>query len=101
MIVDFQVIEGTLAELPEFVAEWEDLGRTVDGQAERAAWALEWDHMMLDRLTELADYAAAAMMNEEQRERLGRLLRRLHEAIPMLMDVGLCLPPGNLPGGTN
>ncbi len=97
VMLNLQVVESTLAELPEIAAEWDELAATVEGRAEQAAWALEWEHMMLDRLAELAAYASAGLMTEEQSEQYDRLLLRLTDAVPILRRHGLCLPPVRLP----
>ncbi len=97
VILNLQVIESTLAELSEIAAEWDELAATVEGRAELAAWALEWEHMMVDRLVELAAYASAGLMTEEQSEQYDRLLLLLTAALPTLRHRGLCLPPVRLP----
>ncbi len=71
-------------ELPGVAADWDNLS---DG--ERAAIALDWDHLIADYLTELEGFRRSAAMTAEQETRYHELVRHLHEAQPLFRRLGL------------
>ncbi len=71
-------------ELPSTAEEWSAL---TDG--ERAAIALDWDHLLADYLTEQDQFYRAGEMTAEQQERYRDLLGQLQERKPLLARLGL------------
>ncbi len=63
--------------------EWDTLS---DG--ERAAIALDWDHLLADYLTELERRCRSGEMTAEQQERYQELLQQLREALPIFKRLG-------------
>lgn len=73
-----------LRELPGVAADWDNFS---DG--ERAAIALDWDHLLADYLAELAGFQHSGVMTAEQETRYRGLVRQLHEAQPLFHRLGL------------
>ena len=72
--------------------EWDALP---DG--ERAAIALDWDHLLADYHGELDRFSHSGEMTAEQQQRYRELLQQLQEALPIFTRLGL-LPLPSLPG---
>jgi hypothetical protein len=100
MMIAFQAVEGTLAELPEIAEEWSMLEATAAGRAELAGWSLEWSHMMLDRLADLDEFCRTGALASEQGRRYRLLLERLKEALPTITRLNLSQPSVPLSVGT-
>ena len=64
--------------------EWDALS---DG--ERAAIALDWDHLLADYLTELDRFCQAGEMTADQQQRYRDLLQQLQKALPFFDRLGL------------
>ncbi len=77
LLAELRVLAGT-------AEEWDTLS---DG--ERAAIALDWDHLLADYLTELERLCRAGEMTAEQRERYRQLLQELQGALPIFDRLGL------------
>jgi hypothetical protein len=76
----------TLAELPEVAAEWEEL--PVD---ERLGWSLDWGNEM-SKLEGLAHSGDPGALSSSDRAQYEEILRKLHEATPLVRRLGLRQP---------
>ena len=66
-------------DLPRTAEEWDALP---DG--ERAAIALDWDHLLADYLVELDRFCREGEMTDDQQRHYQELLGKLREATPLL-----------------
>src|SRR4051794_35989584 len=81
-------IHPYLDDLPGLEADWNGL----DDDAQ-VSECLRWDHYMADYLTELDEHYRAGDMTPVQQQRYRDLLRRLQEAMPLLIRFQFMLPP--------
>lgn len=84
---DLRVLSAELEDLPQVVADWDAMP---DG--ERAAFSLDWDHMMASYLGELRDLDRRGVLDKKQQRRLQRVLQHLHEIVPLGQRIGLYVP---------
>ena len=79
---------ASVGDLPGIAEEWNALG-----DAERASLSLDWDHLMADYLTELDIDYEDGKMAAGQRARYRELLRKLREAMPIILRLDWYRPP--------
>jgi Xaa-Pro aminopeptidase len=84
MLAEVRALAGT-------AEEWDTLS-----DAERAAIALDWDHLLADYLTELDRFFQAGEMTAEQQQHYQALLQQLREALPIFDRLGLLPLPSML-----
>jgi hypothetical protein len=60
---------------------------------ERASWSLDWDQLMTSDLPEIEQYYRCGKLAAEQRARYRDLRRRLKAALPTIERLNLCPPP--------
>jgi hypothetical protein len=89
--ISLDALLANTADLPEVAEEWQALA---DG--ERAAWSLDWDHLMADYLTELDGQYRGGQMTAKQRTRYRTLLDGLRAALPLIERLDLYRPPVSL-----
>ena len=73
-----------LSGVAEEWAAWDD--------TQRAAWSLDWDHLMVDYLEELHGFFAAGALTTSQERRYRTLLRELTRALPTIRQLALYEP---------
>lgn len=90
---DLDMLLGAVEEdLVWAATEWETLP-----DLERVDFALEWDHLMADYLTQLDDYARVGLLTDEQCARFETLRTLLREKMPLIERLDLYRPPVRLP----
>ena len=89
-------LHALLAEVRALAGTAEEWDTLSDG--ERAAIALDWDHLLADYLAELERLCRAGEMTAEQQERYRELLQELQGALPIFDRLGLLPLPIALTG---
>ncbi len=80
-------LHALLAETQALTSTAEEWDALPDG--ERAAIALDWDHLLADYLIELDRFSHSGEMTAEQQQRYQELLQQLQEALPIFDRLGL------------
>ena len=75
-------------DLPDLLAAWDALP-----DWNQASVKIDWDHLMIDYLTELDEFACAGQMTPEQQTRYAEVRGALHDALPIIERLGLERPP--------
>ncbi|MBI4497627.1 MAG: hypothetical protein HY689_07010 [Chloroflexi bacterium] len=75
-------------DLPGLDNEWEEMTESA-----QASMSLEWDHLMADVLTELAEYARDGLLSPDQQERYQDLKRKLKALLPLIQKLNWYRPP--------
>jgi hypothetical protein len=79
-------------DLPSVAAGWDALS-----EGNRASFALGWDHLMSDYLTEVAERFATGELSSPHAGQYRALVAKLRAALPFIERLNLCRPPAELP----
>lgn len=84
--LNLKTISSMLDDLPEMVAEWEEVG-----EGERVAWTIDWSNEMAG-FERLQRDASEGALTPGQLVQYRELLARLQQAIPVLDQLDLYRP---------
>ncbi len=78
-------------DLPDLAEEWDALD-----EVEQVTFSLEWDHMMADYLTQLAEYHSGGQLTKVQQKSYSKLLNRLKDNMSIIERLDWYRPPVSL-----